>query len=181
MNLPKFVNDSSFHPFRFALILAAIAIVALLASSSKADEGDRVVHWTTSYQEAVAHAGEQNTPIMLFFSGSDWCPWCRKLTTEVFENEQFAAWCDSRVITVLVDFPRKSQLPPQLANQNNRLLNRYRPHLDGFPTALFIRPDGTVIGKLGYEPQGLLVWINKAQRIVGKLDKTAMVQFPDFR
>lgn len=181
MTAPNFFQDSEFHPFRLALIVATIAAVALLASSSKAAEENGVVHWMTSYQEAVAHADEQNTPIMLFFSGSDWCPWCKKLSQEVFDNPQFAAWCDTRVVTVLVDFPRTSQLPSHLVNQNNRLLNRYRPHLDGFPTALFVRPDGTVIGKLGYEPKGLLVWINKAQRIVGKLDKIAMAHVSNFR
>ena len=72
---------------------------------------------------------------------------------------------------------KKQKLPANLANQNNKLLNRYRPHLDGFPTALFVRPDGTVIGKLGYEPDGLLTWINKAQGIVGKLDKVAVSDF----
>jgi hypothetical protein len=56
-------------------------------------------------------------------------------------------------------------------------LERYRPHLTGFPTALFVNPDGTVIGKLGYEPEGLRSWIQKAQAIVGKLDKLAFSYF----
>ena len=127
----------------------------------------------TSFKEAVDLADELNTPVMLFFSGSDWCPWTRKLKQEVFDTSDFAAWSDSRVVTVMVDFPRKSPLPTSLANQNNSLLNRYRHHLKGFPTALFIKPDGTVVGKMGYEPDGLLTWIHKAQKIVGKLDKVA--------
>lgn len=181
MKLPALFNDSDVRPFRFALILGIMFLVMLLATASDGQESPTTFDWTTSYPEAVDQANEQNAPIMLFFSGSDWCPWCRKLNAEVFDTPAFSAWSNQRVVPMMVDFPKTRTLPGPLANQNNRLLDRYRQHLAGFPTALFIRPDGTVVGKLGYEPDGLLTWIDKAQRIVGKLDKLAYSGSPVYR
>ena len=173
MKLSQLYSDSDTRPFRFAVVFAVVVTVALLTSAVKSQEIIGPASLTTSWPEAMRQSQEQNAPIMLLFAGSDWCPWSEKLTREVFAKPDFDSWAESRVVPVMVDFPRKSKLPAGLANQNNDLLNRYRPHLNGFPTALFVDPDGTVIGKLVYEPDGLLTWIEKAQRIVGKLDKVA--------
>lgn len=173
MKLSQLIADSDTKPFRFAVVFAVMVIVGLLTSAVNSQETNGPTTWTTSWPDALQQSEEHHTPIMLLFAGSDWCPWTEKLTHEVFARPDFDSWAESRVVPVMVDFPRQSQLPASLAKQNNDLLNRYRPHLNGFPTALFVDPDGTVIGKLTYEPDGLLAWIEKAQRIVGKLDKVA--------
>jgi protein disulfide-isomerase len=172
MNPVRLLKNTDTKPLRFAIVFAAIVIFSLMAQKAHSQKIQQV-NWTTSYAEAIDEADRTNTPIMLFFSGSDWCPWCKKLDSEVFSTKEFSAWLDSRVVPVMVDFPKTSQLPGQLTNQNNKLLDRYRPHLTGFPTALFIKADGTVIGKLGYEEGGVRKWIHRAQSVVGKLDKIA--------
>lgn len=184
--LPNLFAESDVRPFRFSLVIAAIVVFTLMTRSANSQEVTNhtkpvvqgKIHWTTSYQEALDTANESNLPVMLFFSGSDWCPWCEKLKNEVFATAEFAKWTDSRVIPVMLDFPKTKQLPANLARQNNLLLSRYRPHLSGFPTALFVKPDGKVIGKIGYEAGGTRVWIHKAQKIVGKLDKVAALTMP---
>lgn len=181
MKLSQLIANSETRPFRFAIVFATMVIVALLTSAVKSQENIGPSNWTTSWPDAMRQSEAQNAPIMLLFAGSDWCPWTEKLTREVFAKPDFESWAESRVVPVLVDFPRKHQLPASLANQNNSLLNRYRPHLNGFPTALFVDSDGTVIGKLVYEPDGLLTWIEKAQRIVAKLDKVAQAGSVQFR
>lgn len=178
MKLSNLLQDTGTRPFRFALVLAVLFITALVTRSAESQEfrvanDHGKLHWTTSYQEALDDANKRNTPVMLVFAGSDWCPWCQKLSSEVFETAEFSAWSESRVIPVMLDFPKTKQLPANLAKQNNLLLDRFRPHLSGFPTALFVKPDGTVIGKVGYEKGGPRMWIHKAQQLVGKHDKVA--------
>ena len=167
----KLMSQNEFSPFKFAIVLAAIAIASLLTKNAKSE--DTRINWSTSFEEATVLADNQNAPIMLFFQGSDWCPWSKKITAEVFETDEFAAWSDGKLIPVILDYPKTFSLPPQLKNQNATLMEKYRPHLTGFPTALFVKPDGTVIGKMGYEKGGVISWTNKAQKIVGKLDKIA--------
>lgn len=174
MKISELWNDSDTRPFRFALVFAVIIISMLISKKSDGQEiSNGFSSWTTSFDEAIEQAKEFDAPIMLFFHGSDWCPWSKKLTHEVFSDNEFPAWMESKLIPVNVDFPKKTQLPPVLLRQNNLLLSRYRPHLTGFPTVLFVNSDGTVIGKLGYVEGGLRAWTNKAQSIVGKLDKLA--------
>lgn len=168
MKFAELFDDTSVRPFRFAVVLAVVLVTIMLCQPAKSQE----VNWTTSYQDAIEKAKKTDAPILLYFTGSDWCPWCKKLSQEVFKAPEFAAWVDMRVVPTFVDFPKKSQLPANLSQQNNELLERYRPHLTGFPTALFIKPDGTVIGKLGYEQGGVRHWIQKAQPIVAKQDKS---------
>ena len=43
--------------------------------------------WTTSYDEAVKTAGEKDLFILVDFTGSDWCGWCKRLKAEVFDQD----------------------------------------------------------------------------------------------
>ena len=171
MKFSNLLKDSDSQPLRFAVVFAVIVVVILMTRNSKGQDDSNALKWTTSYEEAVRLAEENNAPIMLFFEGSDWCPWSKRIKQEVFDQREFLQWTEGRLVAVHLDFPRHKQLPPQLNRQNNRLLDKYRQYLSGFPTALFVRPDGKVIGKMGYEPDGIRTWTHKAQKIVGKLDK----------
>ncbi|MEM9411437.1 MAG: thioredoxin family protein [Planctomycetota bacterium] len=173
----KLISQTDFSPLKFAIVVAAILIASVLTTRAHSQEQ---INWSTSYREAANQADRQNAPIMLFFQGSDWCPWSQKLTSEVFETPEFAAWSDGKLVPVMLDFPKQTTLPIQLKNQNAKLLEKYRPHLTGFPTALFLKSDGTVIGKMGYEKGGVRSWTSKAQKIVGKLDKIAMLNLNRF-
>ncbi len=145
------------------------------ATKSKAGsrKGHSAAIWTSSYLDALAQSKAQRLPIMLYFTGSDWCPWCIKLSEEVFNTPDFAAWSRDRVILVKVDFPQNYQLPASQAAQNLKLLQKFRNHLDSYPTILFVNSTEDVVGKMGYQPGGKHVWINRAQAIVGKKDKIA--------
>lgn len=173
MDLSDFFNSSDFHPLRFAIVVAVVFLAICFSNSTNAQEAVDFPDWATSYDEALVQAENANAPILLYFHGSDWCPWSKKLSNEVFRSPEFTAWMDAKLVPVMVDFPRTRSLPAPLARQNNTLLSRYRPHLTGFPTALFVNADGTVIGKLGYEEGGVRAWTFKAQEIVAQLDKVA--------
>mgnify|MGYP000058789034 CR=1 FL=1 len=63
---------------------------------------------------------ETKKPLMLFFTGSDWCGWCIRLQKEVFLTDDFKKWAVDNVILVDVDFPKdKSKQSVALQNQNN--------------------------------------------------------------
>jgi len=172
--MSHFFQNSDVRLFRFALILASILVAMHFQSqTAKSQQFSQAAVWSTSYTEAADEAYNRDLPILLFFTGSDWCPWSRKLTTEVFETDDFAAWSTDRMILVRVEFPKHKTLPAHLATQNNSLLERYRAHVGGLPTVLFLTPNGTVVGKLGYQKGGAIAWTHSAQKFVGKQDKVA--------
>ena len=42
--------------------------------------------WHTDMEKAIAIATKENKKMLLFFTGSDWCGWCKKLQNEVFKT-----------------------------------------------------------------------------------------------
>ena len=45
--------------------------------------------WLTNFEEAKKLAAEKKRPILLDFTGSDWCIWCKRLKAEVFTEKAF--------------------------------------------------------------------------------------------
>src|SRR5271156_5917874 len=74
--------------------------------------------WGTDYHAAVAQAKSQNKLILLDFTGSDWCGYCKLLDKEVLTQPEFQQYADQTFILVTIDFPRTTQLPDDLKQQN---------------------------------------------------------------
>lgn len=88
--------------------------------------------WYVKLDEAYKESKKTNKPIFAFFTGSDWCGWCHRLQATVFRKPSFKQWAAENVILLELDFPRRKQLPPEIAQQNNELKNFFRPQ--GYPT-----------------------------------------------
>ena len=120
--------------------------------------------WFVSYNKALAEAQATGKPIMTDFTGSDWCSWCIKLRHEVFSKQAFQTWAQDNVVLLELNFPKSKPQSPKLAMQNENLLRKYG--VRGFPTILFLTPEGKVLGKSGYMEGGPQTWIANAQAIV---------------
>jgi thioredoxin-related protein len=88
--------------------------------------------WYTDFSKAMTASVTENKPIFGFFTGSDWCGWCHKLQREVFAKEAFQTWAKSNVILMEIDFPRRKQLEPEMAQQNQGLQQAFK--VEGYPT-----------------------------------------------
>ena len=126
--------------------------------------------WLTDMNVATKLAMTHNKPVLLFFTGSDWCGWCTKLQNEVFKKEEFTKWAHENVILVELDFPKRKQLDEALKSQNYGIQNALK--VSGYPTIWFvnpeIKPDNTInlkpLGSSGYVAGGPQKWIEVADR-----------------
>lgn len=134
--------------------------------------------WHTSMTEAQQLSKANHKPIFAFFTGSDWCGWCMRLQQNVFAKPDFVAWAKQNVILLELDFPRRKQLPADLAQQNNSLQQALQ--ISGYPTVWLMyveKNDSTngfnlnTLGSLGYprsEPgKESEAFLNEANRILG--------------
>ena len=64
------------------------------------------IGWVQSFDEAVSQSEISGKPIMLVFSGSDWCSYCQLLEHEVLRTPEFESWSNDNVIKIMVDFPQ---------------------------------------------------------------------------
>ena len=104
--------------------------------------------WTQDYDAALALAKEHGLPVMLKFTGSDWCGWCQLMEREVFSKKDFENWADGRVMLVTLDFPKFSDtVPKEYKERNERLASENG--IRGFPTYVVRDGEGKVLGRLG--------------------------------
>lgn len=110
------------------------------------------LNWISSYEEAVNQSKATSKPMILFFTGSDWCGWCHKLERESLETPDFARAAGDKFIFVKLDFPMNSQLPSNITAQNKQLQKKY--DVRGFPSIVILDSQERQIGVTGYRPGG---------------------------
>ena len=137
---------------------------------SQAQEG---LTWHTDLNKATEIARQEQKPIFLFFTGSDWCGWCIRLQNEVFKTPEFTSWAKEKVVLVELDFPRKTAQSEELKLQNNQMQQMFQ--VNGYPTVWLVKPtmkDGKTnfeqIGRTGYVAGGPNPWLTGANDILTK-------------
>ena len=124
------------------------AFVALMIAALPALAGPK---WYTDLDEAKAVAAKENKPLLVDFTGSDWCGYCIKLHAEVFDKPEFEAFAKNYVLVEL-DFPSKKPQPPEEKAKNKATQAKFG--VSGFPTVLLLdAKTGEAYGRQsGYGP-----------------------------
>lgn len=101
--------------------------------------------WHTDFATAQKLAKAENKPIVLDFTGSDWCGWCITMRRQVLDTPEFLAYARETFVLMEVDLPHNTaKMTPQQLQQNRELMQRYQ--VEVFPTVLVISPDGELLG-----------------------------------
>ena len=118
-------------------------------TTSNADK----LEWHTNIGEVHELSKATNKPVFAFFTGSDWCIWCKKLQKEVFAKPEFIEWANKNVILLELDFPRNTVLSPELSKQNNSL--RQLLKVTSYPTVwIFFTSIDEATSKINVRPIG---------------------------
>ena len=148
-----------------------ILVFAFLISGCIAQAQD--LNWHTDMTKATELSLKENKPLLLFFTGSDWCGWCIKLQKDVLKTTEFANWATKNVILVELDFPRSKPQDNTLRMQNAQLAQTFG--IQGYPTVWLVNPvkgeDAKVnlqgLGSLGYD-KSATNWIANANNFLVK-------------
>ncbi len=105
------------------------------------------VNWTTDFESSLTKAKEEKKPLLILFTGSDWCPPCKMLHKKIFDSKEFEEYAKDNIVLVKADFPKrtKNQLSPELKKKNELLARKFG--VRGFPTVLILDNSGKVIDK----------------------------------
>lgn len=126
-------------------------LTVLLPVQAETNQGHKI-QWMTNYEKATELAKETQRPIVLFFTGSDWCGWCNKLEKEVLETRDFMGMTSNKLIFVKLDFPMKTKLDLRTTKQNEDLQKKFS--IRSFPTIVLVDPYQQPIGVTGYRSGG---------------------------
>jgi len=113
-------------------ILSVITILLFTTLSLHAQEVKNGLTWYTDINQVYKVSAQAKKPVFAFFTGSDWCGWCKRLQAAVFSKPEFIAWAKKNVILLELDFPRRTQLPEAQARQNEELRQFFQ--VQGYPT-----------------------------------------------
>ena len=145
----------------------AIASFVVLSVGACAGGSD----WEDDFEKAKKEATEKGRPILIDFSGSDWCGWCIRLDQEVLSKSAFKKYAKKELVLFLADFPRRKKLPRKTAEQNKALAKTYG--VTGFPTVLLVEPDGKLIAKTGYKEGGPKTYVKHLEELLKDYERPA--------
>ncbi|MCK4886131.1 MAG: thioredoxin family protein, partial [Planctomycetes bacterium] len=109
--------------------------------------------WIDNFKAAEMIAEKTGRHILINFTGSDWCIWCKRLKQEVFERGGFRKYARKKLVLVEIDFPRKKPLHKKAAAENNALAKKF--DIRGYPSVIILNPDGQLVGRTGYVRGGV--------------------------
>jgi thioredoxin-related protein len=120
--------------------------------------------WLNDYKKAQQEAKAGNKFLLLDFTGSDWCGWCKKFDREVLLQPEFKDFARDNLVVVELDFPRGKPQTPELKKQNRELAQQYG--IVGFPTIVVLSSDGQKLWQYdGYFPDGPTAFIAQLQKL----------------
>ena len=147
---------------RAALALIALCGLAFAFSPAIARAADDSA-WKTDYQKALETAKAEKKMVLLDFTGSNWCGWCKKLDKEVFSTTEFKDYAQKNLVLVKLDFPRGLPQPAAEKEQNEKLAKQF--NIEGFPTIVILNPEGKKVGELGYIEGGPSAFVGKLKTL----------------
>jgi thioredoxin-related protein len=125
--------------------------------------------WLKDFELAKKESKESGKPILLYFSGSDWCGICIKLKRDLFETQTFEKYASDNLILMQADFPRmkKNQLDEKEKKQNELLADKYNSQ-GVFPHLLLLNSEGKVLkewlGDPKVKPEGFIEQLKKCKQ-----------------
>lgn len=129
-----------------------ISVLLLIASFVEAQIHDNA-------EEAFASSKATHKPVLLIFSGSDWCAPCIRFQKTVLSDEQFQLYASDHLILLKADFPQRKKLSKALEKQNEVLAEKYNPK-GQFPHIVLLNSDQSVLSTLSYKNQDTAQFIS---------------------
>jgi len=105
---------------RVGLNVLSVGLLLSLSLSSWAQE----LH---DPQKAFQVSTDTRRPVLLIFSGSDWCAPCIRFEKSILSGETFQAYAKEHLVILKADFPQRKKLPKEQVAQNQTLAEKYNP------------------------------------------------------
>lgn len=156
---------------RKKIVLLSLCLVFLL-TSTMALAADSL--WQTDFAAAKVKAAKEHKLLLIDFTGSDWCGWCKKLKKEVFSQKLFQEQAPKDFILVELDFPQKTKLAEKLTAQNRALAKTYG--ISGYPSIILADAEGVELARTGYKAGGPQAYLDHLQGFVKNFKQAQVLE-----
>ena len=120
--------------------------------------------WNNNLENAVKIAKKEHKAILIDFTGSDWCKWCKKLEAEVFTQKEFIKYANKNLVLVRIDFPQYTAQDAAIKSYNEQLAQMFR--VQGFPTIVLIDKNQKLAAYTGYQDGGAVNYVKYLKSVL---------------
>ena len=107
------------------------------------EEGASV--WVDSFKKALEKSKREKKPVLIYFTGSDWCGPCKVLDKKLFHSAKFIKMANKDLILYEANNPRNRDLvEAERLKENYKLIDKYK--VNSYPTLVFVNHRGKMIG-----------------------------------
>jgi len=134
------------------LLLFLILPVLTFAQADRASVASN--EWLTSYENAMQTAEQTDKNVLIYFTGSDWCPPCKMLKTDLFDSAEFIALSQNYVL-LYIDIPMNKDLLSAEQLAHNKKLSSKLNQKGSVPLIKILDKKGKLLDKYaGYSMNG---------------------------
>lgn len=128
------------------LLLAVLSISCQTSTTEASQPKEPSTLWHTNIETAIDLSEKSGKPIFAFFTGKEWCSWCKKLDRQILSQEAFKTYAKENLILLELDFPRgKRNLPAKQIELARKF------SIQGYPTVILMDAKTNHIATTGYE------------------------------
>lgn len=103
------------------------------------------LNWQDDFKTALQKSKKEKKPVLIYFTGSDWCGPCKVLDKKLFHTKKFKDLSDSNFVLYEANNPRNKDLVnPEKLKKNYELISKYK--VTSYPTLVFTNHKGKMIG-----------------------------------
>ena len=129
---------------KLLFIIFTVFSISCQMNTNSSEESKKI--WLTDVSQAIEESKVSGKPIFVFFTGKEWCSWCKKLERQVLSKEGFINYAKENLVLLELDFPRGRRNLPQKQIELARKFN-----IKGYPTVILMDSSTKKIAKTGYE------------------------------
>ena len=135
---------------KLLLVFTLCVSFSMLAQDDDFEDYSSNLNWLTDLAEAKQESISSKKPILIYFTGSDWCAPCKMLKKDFFYTDEFEEKADKFVL-LMIDMPRRTDIiTPEQQEKNNNVVSKYNTS-GGYPNLVALNDQLHIIGELsGY-------------------------------
>lgn len=124
--------------------------IYFIGFSQSNSEKSNSINWIENFDEAKLISSEQDKPLLIFFTGSDWCKPCKNLVADFFNSKKFKEIASDELILYKADFPKNKSLVTAAQKKDNiKIKNKFG--INSYPTIYVLNSSGKFMNKMeGY-------------------------------
>ncbi len=150
---------------KLAIAAGVIGLSVCFCACTAAPGTSTPAGFTDDFAAAKAEAAKSDRKMLVVFSGSDWCHWCKVLEKSYLSKPEFVEAAKKDFVLVFIDMPEdKSRLSETAKKNNESLLRAYG--IRGFPTVKILDAEGRSLADArpegGVTPAGYAEQLRKA-------------------